>query len=149
MLHASRAAAADMARAVVSRVKILAGLNIAERRLPQDGRARVTVGRHELDLRVATMPTMHGEAVVIRVLRAQPARCSISPSSASPAATQRRSAEHLAAPHGLILVTGPTGSGKTTTLAAALTHAQRSRTARSSPSRIRSSTRSRASTRPR
>jgi general secretion pathway protein E len=57
-----------MARAVVSRVKILAGLNIAERRLPQDGRARVRVGETEADLRVATMPALHGEAVVIRIL---------------------------------------------------------------------------------
>ncbi|HWT32084.1 MAG TPA: ATPase, T2SS/T4P/T4SS family, partial [Propylenella sp.] len=59
---------ARMARAVVSRVKILAGLNIAERRLPQDGRARARIGEVEADLRVATMPTMHGEAVVIRIL---------------------------------------------------------------------------------
>ena len=57
-----------MARAVVSRVKILAGLNIAERRLPQDGRARARIGGNEVDLRIATMPTMHGEAVVIRIL---------------------------------------------------------------------------------
>ena len=59
---------ADMARAIVSRVKILAGLNIAERRLPQDGRARVSVRGHELDLRVATMPTAQGEAAILRVL---------------------------------------------------------------------------------
>src|SRR5882762_5439271 len=80
-------------QAVVSRIKILAGLNIAESRLPQDGAARARVGRVEIDIRIATMPTQYGESVVIRL---------------------------LALPHGLILITGPTGSGKTTTLATML-----------------------------
>jgi general secretion pathway protein E len=108
-----------MARAVVSRVKILAGLNIAERRLPQDGRARVRVGEAEADLRVATMPTLHGEAVVIRILVKEARALDLSRLGM---ASRDLSifTEQLAEPHGLIVVSGPTGSGKTTTLAAAL-----------------------------
>jgi general secretion pathway protein E len=109
----------DMARAIVSRVKILAGLNIAERRLPQDGRARVSVRGHELDLRVATMPTAQGEAAILRVLERNQrlldfARLGL-------AARDRGIVEHhLNSAHGMFIVTGPTGSGKTTTLASAL-----------------------------
>ena len=108
-----------MARAVVSRVKILAGLNIAERRLPQDGRARVRVGEAEADLRVATMPTIHGEAVVIRIL-VKEARALDLMRLGMGSRDLNVFAEQLAEPHGLIVVSGPTGSGKTTTLAAAL-----------------------------
>ena len=108
-----------MARAVVSRVKILAGLNIAERRLPQDGRARVRVGEAEADLRVATMPTLHGEAVVIRIL-VKEARALDLVRLGMGTRDLNVFAEQLAEPHGLIVVSGPTGSGKTTTLAAAL-----------------------------
>ncbi len=108
-----------MARAVVSRVKILAGLNIAERRLPQDGRARARVGNSEADLRIATMPTMHGEAVVIRILVKEASSLDLLRLGMSPH-DLKAFAEELAEPHGLIVVSGPTGSGKTTTLAAAL-----------------------------
>ena len=108
-----------MARAVVSRVKILAGLNIAERRLPQDGRARVMIGRNEADLRIATMPTLHGEAVVIRILVKEASALDLSRLGMAPADLKAFS-EELTEPHGLIVVSGPTGSGKTTTLAAAL-----------------------------
>jgi len=108
-----------MARAVVSRVKILAGLNIAERRLPQDGRARARIGGSEADLRIATMPTMHGEAVVIRILVKEASSLDLSRLGMS-AHDLKAFAEELAEPHGLIVVSGPTGSGKTTTLAAAL-----------------------------
>ena len=108
-----------MARAVVSRVKILAGLNIAERRLPQDGRSRVRIGETEADLRVATMPTMHGEAVVIRILVKEASALDLSRLGMS-ASDLKAFKEELAEPHGLIVVSGPTGSGKTTTLAAAL-----------------------------
>ena len=108
-----------MARAVVSRIKILAGLNIAERRLPQDGRARARVGGSEADLRIATMPTMHGEAVVIRILVKEAASLDLSRLGMAPADLKAFS-EVLAEPHGLVVVSGPTGSGKTTTLAAAL-----------------------------
>lgn len=110
---------AQMAKAVVSRVKILSGLNIAERRLPQDGRARIRINEHRLDLRIATIPTVHGEAVAIRLLDNVRRMLDFAPLGFS----QRDETEirrHLSAPYGLMLVTGPTGSGKTTTLATAL-----------------------------
>jgi general secretion pathway protein E len=110
---------AQMAKAIVSRVKILSGLNIAERRLPQDGRARIRVNDRRLDLRVATMPTIYGEAVAIRLLdnvRRVLDFAALGFSSRDGDVLRR----HLSAPYGLILVTGPTGSGKTTTLATAL-----------------------------
>jgi general secretion pathway protein E len=119
MLHAIATPPASMAKAIVSRVKILSGLNIAERRLPQDGRARVRLERHRLDLRVATMPTIHGEAVAIRLLDNVRRTLDLGKLgfSARDEETIRKS---LQAPYGLILLTGPTGSGKTTTLATAL-----------------------------
>ena len=109
----------EMARAIISRVKILAGLNIAERRLPQDGRARARVGRLDLDMRVATMPTAHGEAAILRVLERNPRLLDMTRLGFGP---RDRSVvdHHLEAPHGLFIVAGPTGSGKTTTLASAL-----------------------------
>jgi general secretion pathway protein E len=110
---------ANMGKAIVSRIKILSGLNIAERRLPQDGRARVRVNQHRLDLRVATQPTVHGEAVAIRLLdnvRRTLHFGSLGFNGRDEAVIRK----HLSAPYGLILVTGPTGSGKTTTLATAL-----------------------------
>lgn len=105
--------------AVISRIKILAGLNIAERRLPQDGGARVRAARSELDVRVAIMPTQHGESAVIRLLPRDRALLSIDKLGflASDQAKLRRM---LALPHGMVIVTGPTGSGKTTTLATVL-----------------------------
>ena len=108
-----------MARAVVSRVKILAGLNIAERRLPQDGRARARIGDAEADLRVATMPSLYGEAVVIRILVKEARALDLSRLGMA-APDLKAFSEQLGEPHGLIVVSGPTGSGKTTTLAAAL-----------------------------
>jgi general secretion pathway protein E len=100
-------------------VKILAGLNIAERRLPQDGRARVTVRGHELDLRVATMPTAQGEAAILRVLERNQRLLDFVKLGLD--ARDRGIVEHhLSSAHGLFIVTGPTGSGKTTTLASAL-----------------------------
>jgi len=110
---------AQMSKAIVSRVKILSGLNIAERRLPQDGRSRIRINEHRLDLRIATIPTVHGEAVAIRLLDNVRRMLDFAPLGFS----QRDETEirkHLSAPYGLILVTGPTGSGKTTTLATAL-----------------------------
>jgi general secretion pathway protein E len=120
MLTESRSVPAHMARAVVSRVKILSGLDIAERRLPQDGRARIKIEARNLDLRVATMPTIHGEAVAIRLLENMQRALDLS-KLGFPGEDEAILRRHLAAPHGLILVTGPTGSGKTTTLATALT----------------------------
>ncbi|ACL56777.1 GspE/PulE family protein [Methylobacterium nodulans] len=109
----------DMAPAIISRVKILAGLDIAERRLPQDGRTTVKVRGGEADLRIAVMPTLYGETAVLRILLKDTrlldfARVGLMPRDQ--AALERI----LAEPHGLIIVTGPTGSGKTTTLATAI-----------------------------
>jgi general secretion pathway protein E len=120
MLSESRSVPAHMARAVVSRVKILSGLDIAERRLPQDGRSRLKIEARNLDLRIATMPTIHGEAVAIRLLENMQRVLELS-KLGFPDREEEILRKRLAAPHGLMLVTGPTGSGKTTTLAAALT----------------------------
>jgi type IV pilus assembly protein PilB len=106
---------------VVSRLKILGGLDIAERRLPQDGRIKVKHGERTLDLRVSTLPTHCGEKVVMRLL--DPGRDLLSLEHVGLEPIQRRLLETvLAQPQGAVLVTGPTGSGKTSTLYAALTH---------------------------
>jgi general secretion pathway protein E len=107
-------------QAILSRVKILAGLNIAERRLPQDGAAHLRLDRLEIDIRVATMPTQHGEAAVIRLLPRDRGELEI-PKLGLSSFHQERLRELLRLPHGIIVVTGPTGSGKTTTLATLLT----------------------------
>ena len=105
--------------AVISRVKIMAKLNIAERRLPQDGRIMHRVQGKELDLRVSTVPTSHGESVVMRILDREAVTLDFS--SLGFADDTRDAFIHsLEMPHGIILVTGPTGSGKTTTLYTAL-----------------------------
>ena len=109
----------DTGKAAVSRIKILTQLNIAERRLPQDGRARVRIGGREYDIRVATMPTIHGESIAIRFLSAT----NQVPEMSQLGLTERDMRilkEQASFSHGLIVVTGPTGSGKTTTLAAVL-----------------------------
>src|SRR4051794_15245638 len=106
-------------QALISRIKILASLNIAERRLPQDGAARVRVGRNELDVRVATMPTQHGESAVIRLLPRDRGLLEMSKLGLG-ARDEAVMTRLLAMPHGMIVVTGPTGSGKTTTLATML-----------------------------
>ncbi len=105
--------------AVVSRVKLLAELDIAERRQPQDGRIRVRLDSRELDLRVSTVPTLHGESVVLRLLDrgGRPVGLDELGMPGGILAAMRRLARK---PHGILLATGPTGSGKTTTLYAAL-----------------------------
>jgi general secretion pathway protein E len=119
VLHDRPSPKPGFARLITSRIKILANLDIAERRRPQDGRARVTISGRALDLRVATAPTAHGESVTIRLLEDRDTQVKLDDLGLS--ATQREHlTSHLAAPYGLILVTGPTGSGKTTTLAGAL-----------------------------
>ena len=105
--------------AVNSRVKLLAHLDIAERRLPQDGRIKTRVKGRELDLRVSTVPTVHGESVVMRVLDRASVRFSLEKMGFA-LDTLEKFNHLLAKPHGILLVTGPTGSGKTTTLYAAL-----------------------------
>src|SRR5438552_3920322 len=105
--------------AVVSRIKLLAELDIAERRAPQDGRIRVRLEERELDLRVSTVPTLYGESVVLRLLDRGGRPVALDELGMAPETleTFRRLAER---PHGILLATGPTGSGKTTTLYAAL-----------------------------
>ncbi len=104
---------------VVSRIKVMAGLDIAERRLPQDGRIKIRVGGKEIDIRVSIVPTAFGERAVLRILDKSNLMLGMSDIGLAPGdlpAVQRL----LARPNGIILVTGPTGSGKTTTLYAAL-----------------------------
>ncbi|EGV52484.1 GspE/PulE family protein [endosymbiont of Riftia pachyptila] len=114
-------APAGVAAAVVSRVKILANLNIAERRLPQDGRFKIKVKGVWLDLRVSTVPTVYGESVVLRLLHSEGAGGDFKCLGFTREQEEKLRAA-LSIPHGIILVTGPTGSGKTTTLYAALNH---------------------------
>ncbi len=109
----------QMQLALVSRFKIMSSLDIAERRLPQDGRMRIHVGGKDYDLRVSIMPTVHGEKVVLRLLDKGNLSASIDKLGLDPDTLQQVRAA-VDAPHGLILVTGPTGSGKTTTLYSAL-----------------------------
>jgi general secretion pathway protein E len=107
-------------QALISRIKILAGLNIAERRLPQDGAAHLRIARSNVDIRVATMPTQHGEAAVVRLLPKDRGVLEMGKLGLS-SADESKFARLLGLPHGIIVVTGPTGSGKTTTLATMLT----------------------------
>src|ERR1700730_7645700 len=101
--------------AITSRIKILAGLNIAERRVPQDGRFRIRVLGKEIDLRISILPTAHGEKIVIRILDKSSLTGTIDQMGMD-AETLAKFRKAIDAPHGMILVTGPTGSGKTTTL---------------------------------
>jgi len=105
--------------ALASRFKIMSSLDIAERRLPQDGRMRVRVSGKDYDLRVSVLPTVHGEKIVLRVLDKTSLSASVDKLGLDPD-TFRQFKAAIDAPHGLILVTGPTGSGKTTTLYSAL-----------------------------
>jgi type IV pilus assembly protein PilB len=105
--------------ALASRFKIMASLDIAERRLPQDGRMRVRVGGKDYDIRVSILPTVHGEKIVLRILDKSNLSASLDKLGLDPDTFQQFKAA-VDAPHGLILVTGPTGSGKTTTLYSAL-----------------------------
>jgi general secretion pathway protein E len=105
--------------AFVSRIKVMAGLNIAERRLPQDGRLRLAVRGHDIDLRVATAPTIHGESVVLRLLDRSNLALDFE-TLGFEGDSLARYLRVLRQPHGIVLVTGPTGSGKTTTLYASL-----------------------------
>ncbi len=106
---------AQMAAAITSRIKIMAHLDIAERRLPQDGRIRLPVRGQDVDFRVSTAPSLHGESVVLRVLDRSAVAFDYARLGLPPAIIQRFS-ETLNLPNGIVLVTGPTGSGKTTTL---------------------------------
>ncbi len=110
-----------LAPLLVSRIKVMARLDIAEKRLPQDGRISVRLAGHALDIRVSTLPSAHGERVVLRLLDKQAGQLELQQLHMPPAILNSYR-EALQIPHGIILVTGPTGSGKTTTLYAGLMH---------------------------
>jgi general secretion pathway protein E len=113
------APAGVLPQALISRIKIVANLNIAERRLPQDGAARLRVGRADIDIRVAIMPMQHGESAVIRILPKDRGLLVVEKLGFS-STDEVKLRRLLKLPHGMIVVTGPTGSGKTTTLATVL-----------------------------
>ncbi|MEX1031851.1 MAG: type II secretion system ATPase GspE [Cellvibrionaceae bacterium] len=112
---------AELAPVLVSRLKVMARLDIAEKRLPQDGRITVKLAGHAVDIRVSTIPSAHGERVVLRLLDQAAGQLSLH-QLAMPPEVKDRFQRALSKPHGIILVTGPTGSGKTTTLYAGLSH---------------------------
>ncbi len=119
LLHTVETLPATARAAILSRIKIMARLDIAERRLPQDGRIEIAVRGRQIDLRVATMPTMHGESAVLRILDRDSIALDLqSLGFAGEELAAFRKVLH--APNGIVLVTGPTGSGKSTTLYAAL-----------------------------
>jgi len=119
VLHEVEAPPARLTQAVISRVKIMSRLNIAERRLPQDGRIRLATRGREIDLRVSTTPAVHGESVVLRILDREGVSLDFSSLGFAEDAAERY-LKLLDNPHGVLLLTGPTGSGKTTTLYASL-----------------------------
>jgi type IV pilus assembly protein PilB len=108
-----------LAFAITTRIKVMANLDIAERRLPQDGRIELTVGGHPVDLRVSVLPTMFGESVVLRILDRSVVSLNLAKVGMDPP-TIKTFREIIGRPNGIVLVTGPTGSGKTTTLYSAL-----------------------------
>lgn len=119
VLHETESTPKKLQAAIISRIKIMAKLNIAERRLPQDGRIRLRVGEREVDLRVSTIPTLHGESVVMRILHKEGIVIDLD-LLGFPPRTLATFDQLINKPNGIILVTGPTGSGKTTTLYGAL-----------------------------
>jgi len=119
VLHEVESPPRRLSAAIISRVKIMASLDIAERRLPQDGRIKLRVQGKEIDLRVSTVPTMHGESVVMRILDKGGVPLNFESLGFEGPALEKFLAV-LDQPHGILLVTGPTGSGKTTTLYTAL-----------------------------
>ena len=120
VLHEQVMKEARIASALVLRLKLMAGLNISERRLPQDGRFNIRIGERGVDVRVSTMPVQWGESVVMRLLDQSQGALGLD-KIGMPGRILRRFRHFIHQPHGLVLVTGPTGSGKTTTLYGALT----------------------------
>lgn len=112
---------AELAPVLVSRLKVMARLDIAEKRLPQDGRITVRLAGHAVDIRVSTIPSAFGERIVLRILDQAAGQLRLEQLQMPPQVYERLT-KNLIKPHGIILVTGPTGSGKTTTLYASLSH---------------------------
>ncbi len=119
LLHDASSPPRHLHPAIISRVKIMSDMDIAERRLPQDGRVRIKLGDRMIDLRVSTIPTLHGESAVIRLLDRKAGLMELTELGMRPD-TFEQFRRVISRPHGIILVTGPTGSGKTTTLYGAL-----------------------------
>jgi len=119
VLHDIESTPKRLQAAIVSRIKIMAKLNIAERRLPQDGRIRLKVGEREIDMRISTIPVLYGESVVMRILHKEGIVIDLE-QLGFPSQTLNALNQLIKKPNGIILVTGPTGSGKTTTLYGAL-----------------------------
>ncbi len=122
VLHEISSPPKRLQAAVISRLKIMASLDIAERRLPQDGRIKTKIAGREVDIRISTIPTLYGESVVLRLLDRSSMNYSLENIGMLPDMMEAMEAV-IKIPHGMILVTGPTGSGKTTTLYAALQRA--------------------------
>jgi type IV pilus assembly protein PilB len=124
LLQPIRRLAKPLLRVVVSRIKVLAGMDVAEHRLPQDGRATVVEGDNVVDLRISVLPTVDGESVVIRLLNTREGLRNLDELGLSEK-DERQLRDMLSRSHGLVLVTGPTGSGKSTTLYASLLDVRR------------------------
>ncbi|WOT04796.1 GspE/PulE family protein [Shewanella youngdeokensis] len=114
-LHENILPEVNIAGALVLRLKLMAGLDISEKRLPQDGRFHIQIKGHEIDVRMSTMPIFHGESVVMRLLDQSAGLLTLN-ETGMPADMLTRVRKQISRPHGMLLVTGPTGSGKTTTL---------------------------------
>ncbi|MHC4354585.1 MAG: GspE/PulE family protein, partial [Planctomycetota bacterium] len=110
-----------MQAAVIARIKIVARMDIAERRLPQDGRFKMKISGKAIDVRVSTIPTIYGEKVVMRILDASAVKHDLDALGVEPQYLDQFK-EQLSSPHGIVIVTGPTGSGKSTTLYSALNY---------------------------
>ncbi len=119
VLHSDVLVPVDLRSALAARIKLMAGMNISEKRVPQDGRIHFMYGSSEIDLRVSTLPTSHGESIVMRILDSGSMSLSLESLCFSPE-DNRTFIDMMNRPYGMVLVTGPTGSGKTTTLYTAL-----------------------------
>lgn len=115
ILHSYISCPLSQSPAIASRIKLISGLNIAESRLPQDGRTNIRLSGHDIDLRISTIPTILGESIVLRILRKDSLTFDLQHIGMS-SKTEKSFDKMIKAPHGIILVVGPTGSGKTTTL---------------------------------